>query len=83
MIVFCLRLSACLLCPCWCHQAFTAALAALGLPVEDLITNKDLLTSLLSFHILPSPYTSAAATTEGVSVPSLMGQSLTIKLVGM
>ena len=47
------------------NEAFATALDALGLTLEDLIGNTELLTEILLYHILPNPFTTADFSSSG------------------
>ncbi len=48
----------------------------------ELLANKELLTAVLAFHILPEPHPASDVTAAGINATSLLGQDLNIKLVG-
>ncbi|GMH41050.1 hypothetical protein BSKO_08960 [Bryopsis sp. KO-2023] len=54
------------------NEAFEAALAALGVTAADLLGNKELLTEILTYHVLPIPY-KAADFGEGRDFTTLLG----------
>jgi transforming growth factor-beta-induced protein len=67
--------------------AFAAALEALGVTAEDLLADTALLTSVLSYHVVPGAWDAAsvvaAAGEEGVSVGTLLpGTTVTITVDG-
>ena len=63
------------------NAAFEAALSALGITADDLLANTELLTAILSYHVLPEIVTSgdlAAAGTEEIPVTTLGGEELIV-----
>ncbi|KAG1672628.1 hypothetical protein FOA52_002109 [Chlamydomonas sp. UWO 241] len=54
------------------NEAFTAALAALNMTAEDLLADTELLTKILSYHIVTTVFDSSAATTEGLTLDTLL-----------
>jgi transforming growth factor-beta-induced protein len=66
------------------NAAFEAALAELGMTADELLSNTDLLTGILTYHVLGDIVTSgdiAAAGTEEIPVETLSGEEL-IVIVG-
>jgi uncharacterized surface protein with fasciclin (FAS1) repeats len=63
-------------------QAFAVLLEALNVTAAQLLANKELLTAVLAFHILPEPHPASDVTAAGINATSLLGQDLNIKLVG-
>jgi len=61
------------------NDAFTAALEGLGMSVEDLVGNPELLTSVLSYHIVPGRY-QYINLTRGPELETLEGSPLQITL---
>jgi LPXTG-motif cell wall-anchored protein len=62
------------------NDAFTAALAALGMSADQLLADKELLTSVLTYHVVSGAVD--AATVVGLtSAPTLNGASIAIKVV--
>lgn len=63
------------------NAAFEAALAALGLTAEELLTDTETLTTILTYHVLGETVTSAdiaAAGVEEIPVEPLSGEPLTV-----
>jgi len=64
------------------NDAFAAALKALNTTKEDLFKNKELLTSILVYHVLPGTLTSKLVVDNAAAMPELatlnMGQPVTI-----
>ncbi|CAD7702001.1 unnamed protein product [Ostreobium quekettii] len=54
------------------NDAFDAALAALGITLEDLVANKPLLTEILTYHVLTFPVFAANISEDG-SYQTLLG----------
>lgn len=64
-------------------DAFTAALAALGLEVADLVADPDLVTTILQYHVVPTVATSdVVAALDGTSAPTLQGEEITVAVDG-
>ncbi|MBW4437028.1 MAG: fasciclin domain-containing protein [Pleurocapsa minor GSE-CHR-MK-17-07R] len=61
------------------NDAFDAAFAALGITAEDALANVDLLTSILTYHVLPGRYQLRDITT-GPSVATLEGSNVQFNL---
>jgi hypothetical protein len=60
-------------------QAILAAVEALGLTPAELLANTTLLTSVLSFHVVPGVAANSSSLTEGQVLPTLLaGQNLTV-----
>ncbi len=59
------------------NEAFVAALNALGLTADELFANKELLTSVLLYHVIPGSYTSDVVVTLS-SAPTLNGARISI-----
>lgn len=63
------------------NDAFDAALTDLGLTAEELLADKETLTSILTYHVLGEVVTSddlATAGTEEITVETLSGEELTV-----
>jgi len=54
------------------NDAFDAALSSIGVSAEDLTLNQGLLTEILTYHVLPQPF-SAADFGEGGTFDTLLG----------
>ncbi|KAG1672623.1 hypothetical protein FOA52_002103 [Chlamydomonas sp. UWO 241] len=54
------------------NEAFTAALASLNMTAEELLADTELLTKVLSYHIVTTVFDSSAATTEGLTLDTLL-----------
>ncbi|KAG1657210.1 hypothetical protein FOA52_008243 [Chlamydomonas sp. UWO 241] len=64
------------------NAAFVAALAALNMTAAQLLADTELLATILSYHIVPTVFASTTATTEGLTLPTLLsGASVSVKLV--
>ena len=64
-------------------EAFTAALEALGLTAEELLANTELLTEVLTYHVLAGEIpASQVVTLDGESVATLNGAEITITVEG-
>lgn len=64
------------------NAAFAELIAALGTTAEDLLANKDLLTDVLTYHVVPAAAT-AASLTDGQILPTLLSnQTLTVNIAG-
>ncbi|KAG1668914.1 hypothetical protein FOA52_016083 [Chlamydomonas sp. UWO 241] len=64
------------------NAAFEAALFALDMTAEELLADTELLTTILSYHIVPTVFASTAATAEGLTLPTLLdGTTVSVKLV--
>ncbi|KAG1657207.1 hypothetical protein FOA52_008240 [Chlamydomonas sp. UWO 241] len=57
------------------NEAFVKALAELGMTAEQLFADKALLARILQYHIITSVVKSDAATSSGVSVPTLLPEA--------
>ncbi len=65
------------------NAAFEAALADLGLTAEELLSDTETLTAILTYHVLGDVVTSSdivAAGTEEIPVEALSGEELTVVL---
>jgi uncharacterized surface protein with fasciclin (FAS1) repeats len=61
------------------NEAFDAALASLGVTAEELLADKETLTSILTYHVLGTTVTSTDITSAGVEeipVDTLSGEEL-------
>ncbi len=64
-------------------EAFAAALEALGLTAEELLADTDLLTSVLTYHVIPGEVPSTQVVTmDGQSVATVNGAEVTITVDG-
>jgi len=64
-------------------DAFTAALAALGLTADQLLVDTELLTSVLTYHVIPGEVPSSdVVTLDGQSVATVNGAEVTISVDG-
>ncbi len=64
-------------------DAFAAALSALNLEVTDLVADPDLLTALVSYHVLDGAIPSEVVLTlDGASAPTLQGEDITVSVDG-
>ena len=64
-------------------EAFAAALDALGLTAEELLANTELLTEVLTYHVLDGEVpASQVVTLDGQSVATLNGAQITITVDG-
>ena len=65
------------------EEAFAAALDALGMTAEELLGNTDLLTSVLTYHVLPvrAP-AEVVATLDGQDVATVNGAPVSITIEG-
>jgi transforming growth factor-beta-induced protein len=61
------------------NDAFEAAFAALGITAEDALANTDLLTSILTYHVIPGRFQLRDITT-GPSVATLEGSTVQFNL---
>lgn len=59
------------------NEAFNSALEALGLTAEELFADTETLTTILTYHVVPSEAMSADLT-DGMEVETLQGGTLTI-----
>ena len=65
------------------EEAFAAALEALGLSAEDLLADTDLLTAVLTYHVLPvAAPAEAVVTLDGQSVTTVSGADVAITIDG-
>merc|ERR1711920_628972 len=60
-------------------EAFAELLATLGATPDELLSNTDLLTSVLTYHVIETPVF-AADLVDGAKVPTSNGESLTVDL---
>ena len=64
-------------------DAFTAALSALNIEVADLAADTDLLTSILTYHVIEGAIPSdVVLTLDGSSAPTVQGEELTVSVDG-
>jgi transforming growth factor-beta-induced protein len=64
-------------------EAFAAALEALGLTAEELLADTDLLTSVLTYHVVPGAvFAETVMTLDGESVATVNGAVVTIGVDG-
>jgi len=64
-------------------DAFAEALDALGLTAEELLADTDLLTSVLTYHVLPIEASAETVLTlDGESVATVNGASVTVTIDG-
>jgi branched-chain amino acid transport system substrate-binding protein len=61
------------------NDAFAAALAELGANAEDVLADTDLLTSILTYHVVPGAVLSGSLT-DGMEVTTVNGATLTINV---
>ena len=65
------------------EDAFAAALAALNMSAEDLLGNTDLLTAVLTYHVLPlAAPAELVLTLDGQSVTTVNGADITVTIDG-
>ncbi len=65
------------------EEAFAAALEALGLSAEELLGNTELLTAVLTYHVLPlEAPADVVATLDGQAVATVNGAEITITIDG-
>ncbi len=65
------------------EEAFAAALAALGLTAEDLLADTELLTAVLTYHVLPvAAPAETVLTLDGQSVTTVNGADVAITIDG-
>lgn len=62
-------------------DAFVAALDALGLTKEELLADTELLTSVLTFHVVPAS-AMAGDLSDGQTLPTLNGEELVVAIDG-
>jgi transforming growth factor-beta-induced protein len=64
-------------------DAFTAALEALELTADELLADTDLLTAVLTYHVIPGEVPSSTVVTlDGQSVATVNGAEVTITVEG-
>jgi len=65
-------------------DAFAAAFEALGITADDLLADTELLTSILTYHVIAGQAVDSATvvTLDGQSVETVNGQSITISVDG-
>ena len=65
------------------EDAFAAALAALDMTAEDLLGNTELLTAVLTYHVLPlAAPAEVVVTLDGQSVATVNGAEITVRIDG-
>ena len=65
------------------EEAFAAALSALGMSAEELLADVDLLTGVLTYHVLPlAAPAELVLTLDGESVTTVAGSDVTITIDG-
>ena len=65
------------------EEAFAAALAALGMSAEDLLADVELLTAVLTYHVLPvAAPAEVVVTLDGQSVATVNGAEVAIGVAG-
>ena len=65
------------------EEAFAAALAALDMSAEDLLGNTELLTAVLTYHVLPlAAPAELVLTLDGQSVATVNGAEVTVSIDG-
>jgi len=65
------------------EDAFAAALAALDMTAEDLLANTDLLTAVLTYHVLPlAAPAELVLTLDGQNVATVNGADITVTIDG-
>ena len=65
------------------EEAFAAALAALDLTAEELLGNTDLLTAVLTYHVLPlAAPAEVVLTLDGQNVTTVNGADITVTING-
>jgi transforming growth factor-beta-induced protein len=65
------------------EEAFAAALEALGMTAEELLADTDLLTAVLTYHVLPlEAPASTVVTLDGQNVATVNGAEITITVNG-
>ena len=65
------------------EDAFAAALAALDMTAEDLLGNTELLTAVLTYHVLPlAAPAEVVLTLDGQSVATVNGAEITVRIDG-
>ncbi len=64
-------------------DAFAAALEALGLEVTDLVADPELLTTIVSYHVLDGAVPAEVVLTlDGASAPTLQGEDVSVSVDG-
>lgn len=64
------------------NDAFAAVLAALGMTAEQLLADTELLTAVLSYHVVPGVAAKAADLSDRQVLPTLLeGQNITVSLM--
>ena len=65
------------------EEAFSAALDALGLTAEELLADTELLTAVLTYHVIPGEVLAETVVTlDGESVATVNGAEITITVAG-
>ena len=65
------------------EEAFAAALDALGITAEDLLADTELLTSVLTYHVVPGKNLAAdVVTLDGQEVATVNGATVTVTVDG-
>ena len=65
------------------EEAFAAALAALGISAEELLADVDLLTGVLTYHVLPvAAPAEVVVTLDGQSVATVAGSDVVVTIDG-
>ena len=65
------------------EEAFAAALVALGMSAEDLLGNTELLTAVLTYHVLPlAAPAETVLTLDGESIATVNGAEVTVTVDG-
>lgn len=63
------------------NDAFAAALAALNFTAEELLGNTELLTAVLTYHVVPGVAAKAADLSDGLVLPTLLeGANVTVSI---
>ncbi|KAF6253735.1 copper amine oxidase [Scenedesmus sp. NREL 46B-D3] len=66
------------------NAAFEKTLAALNLTAQELLANQSLLTTILSYHVIPAGALNSSSLTTGASVATaLPGANLTVDIMNM
>lgn len=60
------------------NEAFTAALEKLGITQEELLADKDMLTKVLTYHVVPDATVMAADIPYGTDIKTVNGGAFTI-----
>ena len=64
-------------------DAFTTALSALGVEAADLVADTELLTSILTYHVVEGAVPSEAVLSlDGQSAPTVQGEEITVAVSG-